>query len=165
MTRPTPTFSDRVGALWAELGLGANQVGRDTVPFLEIDGQRVELAERPNGGAVVISATIGRLTADDHARGEEVRRLLRRALGLLPLSRCGLRLARRDDARPEVVVEAIIPLARAEPKAMVALVEDVVACAGAFAGDLQPAQSSAPPVPRAVRASLESDLEPVIFRP
>lgn len=162
MARTQHSFADRLAALWQDLSLGDFQLGRDGTATLEIEGRIVRFAPSIDGSSIVVSASIGTLSRDQRRRVEETQRLLRRSLGLLPLSRTGL-LVGSD--RNTVSVRAQIGLDRADPAALGACVEDLVARVMDYASDLSPPERRNAPARAQEAATTALEPETLIFRP
>jgi hypothetical protein len=157
-------FEAVVAALWASLGLPSPRIGAKAEAVLTVDGRAITLAMSPDERHVVISAEAGPLSADLVLQDQQLRRLLRESLGLLPTNRAGLRLRTAAPAQPGdpvAGIEAIGPCRVDAVAELTHLVEDVLQLLDIHATTLSQASERRPGVPDNLPVSSEESL---IFR-
>ncbi len=156
----TASFATTTTELMAKLGLPPPRSGAMGRVDLRVDGVSVEMTEAADGRGIVVRGSPGRLSDHPPQRGDQIRRLLRDALGLMPSSLAAVVLEPDAAGQPRIVALATYAYRFRQVGRLVEAVEDVVEACERFAPLLRQANDRGDDPGRRFAAT-----ETLIFRP
>lgn len=152
MDRKHAEFRSLITALWRHLGLPSPAFEAANEIILSVDSSRIRLAETRDGRHLGIEAEAGQLATEPELAARQVERVLAISLGRLLDNAACLHPVTPDSHR--LVAAARISYRHATVPALLALVEDVLALAEFWQGELAAGRAARPQRPAPEPATL-----------